>query len=46
MFLPHHSCPSAALAVAKKRRGRNADPSEQLQQDEEEKWTANPEDLE
>jgi len=31
--LVRHTCPSAALAAAKKRRSSNADPSEQLQQE-------------
>ncbi len=35
MTLARHTCASAALAAARKRRANNADPSEQLQQEEE-----------
>jgi len=34
MTLVRHTCPLAALTAAKKRRSSNADPSEQLQQEE------------
>jgi len=36
MTLARHTCPTGALAAAKKRQARNADPSEQLQQQQEE----------